>query len=51
MPALGVAQETGKLLQWLKSEGQVVKKGEVLMVVETDKTTMDVSGHRSKEFA
>jgi pyruvate dehydrogenase E2 component (dihydrolipoamide acetyltransferase) len=42
MPALGIAQETGKLLQWLKSEGQTVKKGEVLMVVETDKTTVEI---------
>ena len=46
MPALGVAQETGKLLQWLKSEGQVVKKGEVLMVVETDKTTMEIEADK-----
>ena len=42
MPALGIAQETGKLLQWLKNEGQAVTKGEVLMVVETDKATVEI---------
>jgi pyruvate dehydrogenase E2 component (dihydrolipoamide acetyltransferase) len=42
MPALGIAQETGKLLQWLKTEGQTITKGEVLMVVETDKTTVEI---------
>jgi pyruvate dehydrogenase E2 component (dihydrolipoamide acetyltransferase) len=42
MPALGIAQETGKLLQWLKAEGQSVTKGEILMVVETDKATVEI---------
>lgn len=47
MPALGVAQETGKLLQWMKSEGEAVKKGEILMVVETDKTTVEIEADAS----
>lgn len=42
MPALGMAQETGRLVAWLKSEGDAVKKGEPLMEVETDKSTMEV---------
>jgi pyruvate dehydrogenase E2 component (dihydrolipoamide acetyltransferase) len=42
MPALGMAQETGKVLRWLKSEGEQVLKGEALMEVETDKVTVDV---------
>ena len=42
MPALGMAQETGILVQWLKSEGDPVEKGELLMEVETDKATMEV---------
>ena len=37
MPALGVAQQTGTLLKWLKAEGQSVSKGEPLMEIETDK--------------
>ena len=31
MPALGVAQEKGTLISWLKTEGQSVTKGEPLM--------------------
>jgi pyruvate dehydrogenase E2 component (dihydrolipoamide acetyltransferase) len=42
MPALGVAQEKGTLINWLKSEGQTVSKGEPLMEVETDKATVEV---------
>ena len=42
MPALGMAQETGKILRWLKSEGDPVTKGEPVMEVETDKVTVDV---------
>ena len=30
MPALEMAQETGKLVSWLKKEGEPVKKGEGL---------------------
>ncbi len=42
MPALGMAQETGTLLQWLKSPGDTVAKGEPLMEVETDKANVEV---------
>jgi pyruvate dehydrogenase E2 component (dihydrolipoamide acetyltransferase) len=42
MPALEMAQETGKLLAWLKKEGQPVKKGEPLLEIETDKVTVEV---------
>ena len=42
MPALGMAQETGRLVAWLKNEGDAVKKGDPLMEVETDKSTMEV---------
>jgi pyruvate dehydrogenase E2 component (dihydrolipoamide acetyltransferase) len=42
MPALGVAQQTGTLLKWLKAEGQSVSKGEPLMEVETDKATVEI---------
>jgi pyruvate dehydrogenase E2 component (dihydrolipoamide acetyltransferase) len=47
MPALGIAQETGKLLQWLKTEGQSITKGEILMVVETDKATVEIEAPES----
>jgi pyruvate dehydrogenase E2 component (dihydrolipoamide acetyltransferase) len=42
MPALEMAQETGKLISWLKKEGETVTKGEPLLEVETDKAVMEV---------
>jgi pyruvate/2-oxoglutarate dehydrogenase complex dihydrolipoamide acyltransferase (E2) component len=42
MPALGMAQDSGVLVAWLKSPGEPVKAGEGLMEVETDKATMEV---------
>ena len=42
MPALEMAQQTGKLISWLKKEGQEVAKGEPLLEVETDKAVMEV---------
>ena len=42
MPALGMAQETGKVLRWLKAEGDDVAKGEPLLEVETDKVTVEI---------
>jgi pyruvate dehydrogenase E2 component (dihydrolipoamide acetyltransferase) len=47
MPALGVAQEKGTLLNWLKAEGQSVTKGEPLMEVETDKATVEIEAPAS----
>src|SRR5215469_8363243 len=42
MPALEMAQETGKLLSWRKKEGEAVSKGEPLLDVETDKAVVEV---------
>jgi pyruvate dehydrogenase E2 component (dihydrolipoamide acetyltransferase) len=42
MPALGMAQETGRLVSWLKAEGEQVTQGEPLMEVETDKATVEI---------
>jgi pyruvate dehydrogenase E2 component (dihydrolipoamide acetyltransferase) len=42
MPALGMAQETGKVLRWLKAEGDAVAKGEPLLEIETDKVTVEL---------
>ncbi len=42
LPALGMSQETGKILQWLKVEGEQVTKGEPLAEIETDKATVEV---------
>src|SRR2546421_8031484 len=42
MPALEMAQETGKLVSWKKKEGEPVKKGELLLEVETDKAVVEI---------
>src|SRR4051812_20584483 len=42
MPMLGMAQETGKVLRWLKRDGDSVRKGEPLLEVETDKVTVEI---------
>jgi pyruvate dehydrogenase E2 component (dihydrolipoamide acetyltransferase) len=42
MPALEMAQETGKLISWLKKEGEPVTKGEPLLEIETDKAVMEI---------
>src|SRR6202142_1177561 len=42
MPSLEMAQETGKLISWLKKEGETVFKGEPLLEIETDKAVMEV---------
>jgi pyruvate dehydrogenase E2 component (dihydrolipoamide acetyltransferase) len=47
MPALEMAQETGKLVSWLKKEGEQVKKGDMLLEVETDKAVVEVEAQGS----
>jgi pyruvate dehydrogenase E2 component (dihydrolipoamide acetyltransferase) len=42
MPALGMNQDTGRLLRWLRSEGETVARGEPVMEIETDKATVEV---------
>jgi len=42
MPALEMAQETGKLISWRKKEGEAVAKGELLLEIETDKAVMEI---------
>ncbi|MCB0164610.1 MAG: 2-oxo acid dehydrogenase subunit E2 [Anaerolineae bacterium] len=42
MPALGMAQETGILIEWFKAEGEAVTQGEPLMEIETDKAAVEI---------
>jgi len=42
MPALSSTMKEGKVVQWLKSEGDEIEAGEAIMVVESDKADMDV---------
>jgi pyruvate dehydrogenase E2 component (dihydrolipoamide acetyltransferase) len=47
MPALELAQETGKVLKWLKNPGDRVSKGEPIVEIETDKVTVEVEAPAS----
>ena len=42
LPALGMAQDTGKIVQWLKAEGEAVREGEFIAEIETDKATVEL---------
>ncbi|EED91679.1 dihydrolipamide s-acetyltransferase [Thalassiosira pseudonana CCMP1335] len=42
MPALSSTMKEGKVVSWLKGEGDSVEAGEAIMVVESDKADMDV---------
>jgi pyruvate dehydrogenase E2 component (dihydrolipoamide acetyltransferase) len=47
MPALGLSQETGLVVQWRKQPGDAVEKGEPLLEVETDKAVVEVESPAS----
>src|SRR3979490_80555 len=42
MPALSPTMTEGKIARWVKSEGELVRAGDVLAEIETDKATMEV---------
>lgn len=42
MPALSSTMTEGKIVSWVKSEGEKLSKGESVVVVESDKADMDV---------
>jgi pyruvate dehydrogenase E2 component (dihydrolipoamide acetyltransferase) len=47
MPALEMAQDSGKILRWLKTEGALVRQGEPIMEIETDKVTVEIEAPAS----
>ncbi|WIG61890.1 MAG: Dihydrolipoamide acetyltransferase component of pyruvate dehydrogenase complex [Ktedonobacterales bacterium] len=47
LPVLGMAQDTGKIVEWLKTEGEYVTQGEPLVVIETDKAAVDLEAPAS----
>lgn len=51
MPALGMAQETGKVLRWLRAEGEEVRQGEPVLEVETDKANVEIEAPASGVLA
>ncbi|MDO8432134.1 MAG: dihydrolipoamide acetyltransferase family protein [Candidatus Binatus sp.] len=42
MPSLGADMEVGTVLQWLVKPGDVVKRGDIVAVVDTEKATIEV---------
>lgn len=42
MPSLGADMQHGKLVEWLVKPGDYVRRGDLVAVVDTDKTIMDV---------
>src|SRR5438045_8019420 len=47
MPKMGDTMEEGKILHWIKKEGDPVKKGEMLAEVETDKVNIEIEAFAS----
>lgn len=42
MPVMGMNQETGLILKWLVKEGDTVRKGQILLEIETDKAVAEI---------
>jgi len=47
MPQVGQDISAGKIVQWLKSEGDQVEAGEVVLVVESEKASFEVESEQS----
>ena len=47
MPKAGMAMETGKIVRWLVSEGDLVNAGDIILEIETDKVSMEVESYTS----
>jgi pyruvate dehydrogenase E2 component (dihydrolipoamide acetyltransferase) len=47
MPKMGDTMEEGKILRWIKKEGDEVKRGESIAEVETDKVNIEIESFAS----
>ena len=47
MPRLDESMRTGKLIEWLRKEGERVKKGQPIALVEGEKTTFEIEAPAS----
>jgi len=47
MPLLSDTMESGKILKWLKAEGDKIESGDAIAEVESDKADMEVSAYTS----
>lgn len=51
MPRLSDSMETGKIIHWLKKEGDDVVKGEPLVEIESDKANIEVEAYASGKLS
>ncbi len=51
MPRLSDSMETGKIIRWIKKEGEEVKKGEPLVEIESDKANIEVEAYASGKLS
>ncbi|MGH2480122.1 MAG: lipoyl domain-containing protein, partial [Ktedonobacteraceae bacterium] len=47
MPKMGDTMEEGKILRWIKHEGDAVDKGEPIAEIETDKVNIEIEAFAS----
>ncbi len=47
MPKLGLTMVEGKVIKWIRSEGERVKEGEPLFEIETEKVEMEIDAETS----
>ena len=47
VPSVGESVNSAEISEWLKKPGDFVKKGEILVVLETDKASMDLPAEQS----
>jgi pyruvate dehydrogenase E2 component (dihydrolipoamide acetyltransferase) len=47
MPKLSDAMETGKVIKWLRKEGDAIKGGDVIAEIETDKANVEIEAFGS----
>src|SRR6476620_9842871 len=47
MPKMGYDMTEGRILRWLKQEGEAVERGQALAEIETDKATIEIEAFSS----
>jgi pyruvate dehydrogenase E2 component (dihydrolipoamide acetyltransferase) len=51
LPALGMSQDSGQIVQWLKAKGDQVEQGEPIAEIQTDKATVELEAPASGMLA
>src|SRR6267142_976052 len=51
MPKMGDAMTEGKVVKWYKKAGDVVKKGEPVLEIETDKVNLDLEAEQDGKLS